>query len=82
MATELLLHEKIPFTAPEEIGLTSQTQRPLRNPEKERAGQSPLPEHSLDIKNVREATQVTGGVSLEPRLGHPTSSGEVSHPQA
>ena len=81
MATELLLHEKIPFTAPEEIGLESQTQRPLRSPEEEAAGQSALPEQSLDIKKVQMATQITGGVSLEPRLGRPISSGEFSPPQ-
>jgi cyclic beta-1,2-glucan glucanotransferase len=44
MATELLLHEKVPFTAPEEAGPSGRPQQSLYNPAKETAIRSSLPE--------------------------------------
>jgi cyclic beta-1,2-glucan glucanotransferase len=44
MATELLLHEKVPFTAPEEAGPAGRPQQSLYNPAKETAIRSSLPE--------------------------------------
>ena len=44
MATELLLHEKVPYTAPEEAGLAGHPQQSPHNPAKEAAIRSSLAE--------------------------------------
>jgi cyclic beta-1,2-glucan glucanotransferase len=44
MATELLLHEKVPFEAPEETGPADRPQQSLHNPEREASIRSSIPE--------------------------------------
>ncbi len=62
MATELLLHEKIPFTAPEETGLASPPQQPLRGPTVETTGRNTPAPHA---GQVLETNPPAGEVSLE-----------------
>ena len=82
MATEHLLQERIPFTAPEETGLASQPQWSRRNPEKKKTVRSSVRKQTLDSGKVLEPAQINSKVLLGPRWGQPASSEEAPPSQA
>ena len=80
MATELLLHEKVPYTAPEETAIPRSSQRPLQNPAVETAPRN-TPEPATHSERATGPTSSTSGVALEPGRCQPTFNREVFPPQ-
>ena len=80
MATELLLHEKIPFTAPEETGTASPSQRPLRSPTMETTG-GKTAEPAAPSGRVLEQIPPALEIPLASRTSQPGFNKEASPPQ-
>jgi len=80
MATELLLHEKIPFTAPEEPGMTSSPQRPLRSPTIETTGRE-TPNPAAHSGRMSQETPPEGVISLEHGTHQPDFNREAFPPR-
>ena len=82
MATELLLHEKIPLAPPDETGTAGQARRSSRSSRKETVSRSVLPEQSLDSGKPMEAAQTGSEVLLGAQCGQPATNEGASPPQA
>lgn len=80
MATELLLHEKIPFAVPEEIGMPRPSQRPPRRHPKETAAWK-TSQHTTISGEAPEAPRPASEVPLESEKRQPTFNSEVFPPQ-
>jgi cyclic beta-1,2-glucan glucanotransferase len=80
MATEILLHEKIPFTAPEETGSTSAPKRPLRSPALETAARN-APESALHSGRASEEAPPAAEISLQHGTPQPGFNREAAPPQ-
>lgn len=80
MATELLLHEKIPFAAPEEVGMSRPSQRPRQSPAKETNSWKTL-KHITHSGPNPEAPPSASEVSLELEKPQPSLNSEAVPPQ-
>ncbi|HET7216254.1 MAG TPA: glucoamylase family protein [Terriglobia bacterium] len=80
MATELLLHEKIPFAAPEEVGMSRPSQRPRQSPTKKTNSWKTL-KHITHSGPTPEAPPPASEVSLELKKPQPSLNSEVVPPQ-
>jgi cyclic beta-1,2-glucan glucanotransferase len=80
MATELLLHEKIPTAAAEETTPASQPQHSTLRLRKKAVAQSDTLKRSGGFEKIQQATQPSGEASLETRLALPVAGEEAPPP--
>jgi hypothetical protein len=80
MATELLLHEKIPFTAPEEIATARPSHGRLRDPANEAAHVN-TPAPTSPLRHELDKPQPANEIPLEPEQSQADFNRETFPPQ-